>query len=430
MKYIFSMILILFVGILSASATTLTIDLAAPSGNTTMNIVLATPYTETSVGTYPQELIADFEKDIRYVPFLRLMQQYKVTYTPNNYMDFASLTNKKINILLTTVWRKASNAVNVEIRAFETLSGSIIANQRFVVANEQQLQIIADKVMSQILEYLIGDGSLFENKIFFVRQESKLKYTLWSMYVNGRDLQKEMNISGVALSPAVSANGRYVVFTHIDRRRHTLALLDRKTKKIRRIIYPHGTSVIGPTFMPDGNIAVALSFSGAPSIYQVSSKNLNREKPLVSDRRINVSPSFSLKDKNLVVYTSNKFGGPQVFMKNLRTGEVERISKEGTYNTDPVFSPDGRYIAYVRMIHRGARKIFVYDTVTKKTKQVSFGKGDDDTPSFSRDSYFISFVSTRNGKYELFLTTREGTGAVKIPVTGRFLADPTWGLAK
>ena len=77
-------------------------------------------------------------------------------------------------------------------------------------------------------------------------------------------------------------------------------------------------------------------------------------------------------------------------------------------------SPDGKYVTYSKAAG-GGHRIFVYELATDTEKQVSFGGGSDENPSFAPDSYFIAFSSSRAGGRKLYLTTRNGDGAVQIP---------------
>ena len=429
MKKIFYVFVILLFTSTVAYTRTLTINLSSPTGSQTLSVVIAVPSGSGSE-SLQKLLIQAFERDLQYIPFMKILRQYKVSYTPNTRPNFSSLSQSKINLLITTSWTSIGTEYIIDVQIFDVLSRVSVVSRRFKISSERGVQGVADASMSALLEHLIGNGSLFSTRIFFAMKEGPIKQTLWSILPNGTGLRKETDILGIAVSPSVSSDGRYITFTHIDRRRHTLALFDRKTKQVRRVVYPQGASVISPTFMPSGDIAVSLSFKGRgnPSIYRVSIGRLSREERLMGDGTINVSPSFSQAVPNLMVYTSSKYGNPQIFMKNLTTGVVTRISKDGKYNTDPVLSPDGKYIAYVSML-KGGRRIFVYNIETKKIKQITFGPGDDDTPDFAPDSYFIIFTSTRSGKPQLYITTREGTGAVLVPVRGNNLSDPTWGLA-
>ena len=55
---------------------------------------------------------------------------------------------------------------------------------------------------------------------------------------------------------------------------------------------------------------------------------------------INVSPTFDAAGTKMA-FTSNRMGGPQIFMKDLASGSVSRVTKQGNYNTEPSMSPTG-----------------------------------------------------------------------------------------
>ncbi len=106
---------------------------------------------------------------------------------------------------------------------------------------------------------------------------------------------------------------------------------------------------------------------------------------------------------------------------------MTRISRSGNYNTAPSISPDGTLIAFARMTDYGHR-IFVYDMVTQSERQVTFGPGTDETPSFAPDSYFLAFTSTRSGAKQIYLITRHGGDAKRVPTGAGDASFPDWGM--
>ena len=89
-------------------------------------------------------------------------------------------------------------------------------------------------------------------------------------------------------------------------------------------------------------------------------------------------------------------------------------------------SPDGTLIAFSRLTDDGNR-IFVQDLLTGIERQITFGPGNDEQPSFAPDSYFIAFTSTRSGKKQIYLITRHGGDAKKIPTGHGDASFPRWG---
>ncbi len=103
------------------------------------------------------------------------------------------------------------------------------------------------------------------------------------------------------------------------------------------------------------------------------------------------------------------------------------MSQGGTYNTEANLSPDGTLVVFSRMTEYGQR-IFVQDMLTGIERQITFGPGSDEQPSFCADSYFIAFSSTRGGGHHIYLTTRHGGDAKQVPTGGGNAFFPRWGM--
>ena len=270
--------------------------------------------------------------------------------------------------------------------------------------SSRDLPEVADRFCADLLEALTGNGSFFRSTLTFVKKTGKLSANVWLVKPTGRDLRQITNLAGESMSPAWSPDGRFIVFTHIDQKSHALGVWDRSTGKVQRIRFP-GNVVIGPAFMPDNKVAVALSNGKYPVIFQLNHV-FQKERVLEQGNSINVSPTFD-KTGTKMAFTSSRLGGPQIFLKDLSSGSTTRVSMNGTYNTEANLSPDGTLVVYSRMTDFGHR-IFVQDMLTGMERQITFGPGSDEQPSFCADSYFIAFASTRGGGRGIYLTTRHG----------------------
>ena len=80
-----------------------------------------------------------------------------------------------------------------------------------------------------------------------------------------------------------------------------------------------------------------------------------------------------------------------------------RITFDGKYNTNPSISPDGKLLTYARLTPEGQR-IWMRDLATGAERQISFGPGDDEDPSFAPDGYYVAFASSRTGQWKIYLT--------------------------
>ena len=64
---------------------------------------------------------------------------------------------------------------------------------------------------------------------------------------------------------------------------------------------------------------------------------------------IDVSPSFSPDGKKMA-FVSKRSGTPQIYVKDLESGTVVRLTFQGRYNTSPAWSPEGDKLAYVGIV--------------------------------------------------------------------------------
>jgi Tol biopolymer transport system component len=93
------------------------------------------------------------------------------------------------------------------------------------------------------------------------------------------------------------------------------------------------------------------------------------------------------------------------------------------WENEPAGSSDGRWIAYVRQGTMGPPKIWVMSRDGRNTHQVTFGAGNDASPTWSADSTRLAFASDRDGDWDIYALDLL-TGAV-----GQLTDDPAEDMA-
>lgn len=405
------------------------VDIYGP-GQNIVNLALATPLVAASTPATGQgaKLHSLVNENLGFLPFMRLTDPKSVlggtvlAGVEPPAADFNRFLLAGSDIVVTTLWPSGDNGSVVEFRAFETSGGARIFGKQYSGVTAKLLPDVADRFCADLLEVLTGNGDFFRSTLCFVRKSGNLNAQVCTVKPTGRNLRQITNLSGEAMSPVWSPDGRFIVFTQIDRRSHSLGVWDASTGRTQRVRFP-GDVVIGPAFMPNNKVAVALSNGKYPVIYLLNHA-FQKERVLEGGSSINVSPSFDSTGTKMA-FTSSRLGGPQIFMKDLNSGTVTRVSQSGSYNTEANLSADGTLVVYSRLTSYGQR-IFVQDLVTGTETQVSFGPGSDEQPSFCSDSYFIAFSSTRGGGHGIYLTTRHGGDAKQVPA-GKSAFFPRWG---
>ncbi len=400
-------------------------------GQNLINLALAKPIKgpntpATGLASQAEQLV---QQNMSILPFIALTSDSKILggttlagYEPPS-LDFKRFQLAGSDIVVTSFW---PNDTTMQMRAFETLSGKSLFFKEYANIQASNLNEVVDRFSADLLEVIIGNGDLFRSTLAFVKKVGKLRAHVWTVRPTGRDLKQVTNLVGESMSPSWSPDGRYVVFTHIDDRSHGLGVWDRNAGSVQRIRFP-GNIVIGPAYMPNNQVAVSLSNGRNPDIFLLNSA-FQRSGALEQNDSINVSPTFD-RSGTKMAFTSNRLGGPQIFLKDLSSGSVRRVSLNGGYNTEASLSPDGTLVAYSRMTDYGHR-IFVQNLTTGSERQITFGPGSDEQPAFCGDNYSIAFTSSRGGQRGIYLTTRNGAAPKKINTGSGDASFPRWGMPR
>ena len=140
----------------------------------------------------------------------------------------------------------------------------------------------------------------------------------------------------------------------------------------------------------------------------------------------NVVPLWS-PDGGTVVFSSNREGVPDLYEKPATgQGEEKLLSKsdETKYACD--WSRDGRYIAYMSQGKKTQFDIWVLPTFgDRKPIPVAVSPFNEGKPVFSPDGRFLAYTSNESGRPEIYVQTFPGTGG-KWQVSTAGGNDASW----
>ena len=101
------------------------------------------------------------------------------------------------------------------------------------------------------------------------------------------------------------------------------------------------------------------------------------------------------------------------------------LTKTGTLNLRPAFSPDGRYVAYESLIS-DHRQIFVAAIDSGESRQVTFGPYDHVAPAWSPHTRNLVMSSDRGGNYDIWEVDVDSLELRQLTFTNRHERDPAW----
>ena len=129
-----------------------------------------------------------------------------------------------------------------------------------------------------------------------------------------------------------------------------------------------------------------------------------------------------------MAFVSNRSGNPQIYIMQVATKETRRVTFQGNYNVNPVWSPKGDRIAYASM---SGNRFDIYTLAVKngEAQRLTFG-GNNESPDFSPDGRMIIFSSTRHGKSALYVMNLNGANQRRITFLNGEQFSPSWGPKK
>jgi Tol biopolymer transport system component len=156
----------------------------------------------------------------------------------------------------------------------------------------------------------------------------------------------------------------------------------------------------GPVFSPDGSqIAFISSRGGFRAVYIMANDGKDAHRVFSGFDTIDVTgcPLSWSSDAKTLYFTVSDKGKRFIVKGDIASGSTEEISPDNMYQVfSPAISPDDRYIAFVGS-EGGFSDIYVYDTVEKKTVNITKNIYENGYPNWSPDGKYLVFTEEREG---------------------------------
>ena len=236
------------------------------------------------------------------------------------------------------------------------------------------------------------------------------------------------NFANLSRVLSISPDGRFIAFSGTKNHRDIIFLYDVRRAKLGRVELPGFQQINQPSFSPDGRRIV---FSGMKDtytdlyLYDLDSKKTKRLTDDVNDDQM---PVFT-PDGRAIVY-SREAADPldpadyerRLYRLELSDLSLTRLEDTGYQARDPLISPDGKRVLFVRD-GGGFSDVCELDLSTGKAKRLTRTIGGSFTPTYVGDE--IAFASLRRGSVHIYAGPREGFLDEDLPETVRDVPGPT-----
>ena len=295
----------------------------------------------------------------------------------------------------------------LDLQVVDAKAQKAIFSKRF--QGRVPLRQVAHAAADQLVAWLTGVQGTASTHFIFVRQAAPGVKELYRMDRDGAGLVQLTRYGSLTLSPTVASDGRIAFVTYkggspqIWGQRAVGGAFER--------LYPAVGVSVGlcnsPAWSPDGKrLAFVQGDRRGNCDVMVLDIQTGRVRRLTDGFGINTEPTWNPSGTQ-IAFTSDREGGPQVYLMQDDGTNIRRLTTEGSYNATPAWSPKGDMIAYVSRFE-GRFDLFIYKLGEGKAYQITTGVGTSESPSWSPDGRALVFNSNRSGAMRLYWTSLDG----------------------
>jgi TolB protein len=387
------------------------------------------PFAHAVPGDGGFDLAAVVQHDLESSGRFRAMKRTDMPGTPTGAAQVQAADWKAAGndyVLVGRVSAANGSELDVDFDLINTLTGQRLGNKRFT-ATSATLRNAAHQVSDFVYEQILGVRGAFATLIAYVSVQGQAPSQHFALIVADADGESPRVILESAqpiMSPSWSADDQWLTYVSFENRLSAVYVQRVRTGE-RRLVSAYAGVNGAPTFSPDGKrLALTLSDPGGNLdlwLLDLSTLALTR---LTNDPSVDTEAAWS-PDGQSIYFTSDRAGGPQIYRLDVANPKrVQRITFGSSYNARARVAPDGTKIAFVTREGSNYR-IAVQDLASGTVSVLSRGSLDE-SPSFAPNGATIIY-SGRDGPIGTLQTVSvDGLVTQRLTSSQGELREPVW----
>jgi len=389
------------------------------------------PFTWDSEAAKPvaDEIRAILEADIRYTrifqPLPASYYDYIKAFDPAaiNFKDWESI---QASILFVgEAGAPTVDSITFTWKLYDIKRGQPIQGKQYQ-AKKSDLRFVAHKAADDLLR-IYGEKPVFTTKIAFVSDRDG-NLEIYMMDYDGAN-QTRLTFNAVTdISPAWSPDQKRLAYTSYQSLVAGLYILD--VYEGRRTAVSTRGGNFSPAWSADGKrLAFASSMDGNSEIYvaeiEANPTRVGKIKRLTFNPASDVAPCWSPTGRQ-IVFVSDRGGNAEIYTMDAEGGNITRVSFGGSNHHDsPAWSPAGDRIVYVARVDN-IFDLYILNLRSQQIAKLTESNARNESPTWSPDGRHIVFTSNMKGGLQLYSVDYDGANL--HPLTSRGKNNwPAWG---
>lgn len=255
---------------------------------------------------------------------------------------------------------------------------------------------------------------------------------IWLMNGDGTGRKQLTSFSGDEIEPAWSRDNQHLAFIRkradaTNTLHWDVFLMDADgTHKHWARSAPSGFDIVNPSWSPDGkSLVVAVTFDQVYSYLATLQLGTGQLAFVASNANTVMpgqSPSYSPSGASIVYVGDDGESICEVYPNG---DPYILVAGPGQPVTKPVWSPDGKKIAYGRVVGNNM-DLYVMTRATTAVKRLTFNAQWDGDPTWSKDGSTILFESNRSGQSQIWSMPAAGGTQTRIAKTSTWDESPAF----
>jgi TolB protein len=406
------------------------LKLTITSGVTDPIPIAVVPFTRAVPADGGLDVAAVVQRDLESSGRFKGMPRTDMINTPTSAAEVDAAAWKQMRNDYVVVGRLGTTAagdLTIDAELVNVLNGQRVFGQKWTT-KPANLRNTAHRVADAIYEKVLGVRGAFATRIAYVSVDGKAPNQHYQLIVADADGENPRTIlqsDRPLMSPAWSADGEWLAYVSFERRVSAVYVQQVRTGK-RSMVSARAGINGAPAWSPEGK-KLALTLSGNNGNLDIYLLDLGTQalRRLTEDPGIDTEASFA-PDGSAIYFTSDRSGSPQVYRLGLSGSErPRRVTFTGTYNARPRISPDGKQLA-VLTLDDGAYRIAIQDLATNTLQVLSKGR-QDESPSYAPNGAMVILAGRERGQGVLQTISIDGQTSFRLNADAGEVREPVWG---